>query len=597
MSRINIIDLIESNPNTKLSSEYNDKLLIKIKESFNETEQQIFISLFYCWLNYHPTNDYVIDLDNIWNWLGFAQKITAKLSLEKHFIIDKDYKLFHKKEQQKGRGGSNKETILLNIKTFKLFCLKTGTKKSHEIHEYFIKLQEILQNIIQEESDELKQQLEEIKNTKEIDRKKFILIEREKLLLREFSTDCSLVYIIKVKEFENGQYIVKIGESRKGIRGRYTDHKTSYRDIVLLDCFKIAKSRDFEKFLHHHPTIRPNRVTNLEGHEKEQELFLIGHQLSYDILLNIIHDNINNYKDPHELIVEKFIENMPSTQQQILTTTTNDSVSTIPNDILYKLLENQKQLLENQKHMMNHINYLEKTNAEILQKITITQSKPATNFNQLPKTVSHKLQKINPETMTIVKVYDSVAHCLIENNYKLKRPSIEKAMNENRIYQGFLWAYVAQDKDPNIIHNEITIRQSRPQNIGYIAKLNKEQTQIISVYIDRKTASKENGYTSSSALDNHVKNKTLTKDYYYILYEKCEKKLISEFIEKYGEPILYKDGVGEFNQNNEMIREFICKYDCIKQLKMSDKTLKKALDQPILYNGHYFKSIGSKLFI
>jgi hypothetical protein len=103
-----------------------------------------------------------------------------------------------KKEEQKGRGGSNKETILLNIKTFKLFCLKTGTKKSHEIHEYFIKLQEILQNIIQEESDELKQQLEEIKNTKEIDRKKFILLEREKLLLREFSTDCSLVYIIKV---------------------------------------------------------------------------------------------------------------------------------------------------------------------------------------------------------------------------------------------------------------------------------------------------------------------------------------------------------------------------------------------------------------
>lgn len=259
-------------------------------------------------------------------------------------------------------------------------------------------------------------------------------------------------------------------------------------------------------------------------------------------------------------------------------------------------MENQKQLLENQKQMMNHIHYLEKTNAEILQKITITQSKPATNFNQLPKTVSHKLQKINPETMTIVKVYDSVAHCLIENNYKLKRPSIEKAMNENRIYQGFLWAYVAQDKDPNIIHNEIIIRQSRPQNIGYIAKLNKEQTQIISVYIDCKTSSKENGYTSSSALDNHVKNKTLTKDY-YILYEKCEKKLISEFIEKYGEPILYKDGVGEFNQNNEMIREFICKYDCIKQLKMSDKTLKKALDQPILYNGHYFKSIGSKLFI
>ena len=37
------------------------------------------------------------------------------------------------------------------------------------------------------------------------------------------------------------------------------------------------------------------------------------------------------------------------------------------------------------------------------------------------------------------------------------------------------------------------------------------------------------------------------------------------------------------------------KYDAIKNLKMSDKTLAKALDKNIMYNNHYFKSIGSKL--
>jgi hypothetical protein len=43
------------------------------------------------------------------------------------------------------------------------------------------------------------------------------------------------------------------------------------------------------------------------------------------------------------------------------------------------------------------------------------------------------------------------------------------------------------------------------------------------------------------------------------------------------------------------VKEFVCKYDCIKQLKMSDKTLAKALDKNILYNAFYFKSIGAKL--
>ena len=48
--------------------------------------------------------------------------------------------------------------------------------------------------------------------------------------------------------------------------------------------------------------------------------------------------------------------------------------------------------------------------------------------------------------------------------------------------------------------------------------------------------------------------------------------------------------LGIIDKNN-LIKEFICKYDCIRTLKMSDKTLRKALDK----NQMYYKSIGSKL--
>jgi hypothetical protein len=37
------------------------------------------------------------------------------------------------------------------------------------------------------------------------------------------------------------------------------------------------------------------------------------------------------------------------------------------------------------------------------------------------------------------------------------------------------------------------------------------------------------------------------------------------------------------------------KYDCLKTLLMSDKTLAKALNKNVPYNGLYFKEIGSKL--
>ena len=42
-------------------------------------------------------------------------------------------------------------------------------------------------------------------------------------------------------------------------------------------------------------------------------------------------------------------------------------------------------------------------------------------------------------------------------------------------------------------------------------------------------------------------------------------------------------------------KEFECKYDCIKSLAISDKTLTKALTKNIPYNGHYYREIGAKL--
>lgn len=89
MTSFNIVELIEKNPITILSGTYNNRLITKIKERFNETEQQLFVASFYCFLNYQK-NDFVIDLDDIWAWLEFNQKSAAKNVLEKNFTLDKD---------------------------------------------------------------------------------------------------------------------------------------------------------------------------------------------------------------------------------------------------------------------------------------------------------------------------------------------------------------------------------------------------------------------------------------------------------------------------------------------------------------------------
>jgi hypothetical protein len=587
---VDIVNLIESNPITKFSGDYQSKLVEKVKNQFTNYEQQLFLSSFYCYLKYDTKNDFVIDLDNLWKWLGFSQKYNAKCVLEKNFNINKDYKYFAPEvagAKKDNRGGHNKETIMLNVETFKKFCLKAGTKKADEIHDYFINLENIMFEITKEECNILKQQLqqvEEIKN-KEMEEKLVSqqILEKEKVLLKEYSNSGTLVYIIKVKSLSNGEYIVKIGHSAKGIHDRYSEHKGKYEECLLLNCFPVNKSNDFENFLHNHENIRQNKVNDLLGHENEKELFLIGKKLTYQMVLKIIDSNIKNYNyTVSELLKENELLSYKLISSQFNNNTNNDN-------------ENIKELLKIVNTLNAKINNLEKTNKEILEKLNSQQTKIVTGFSEPLVTLGPRLQKINPETLQLVKVYESVSECMKENS-DIKRPSINKAIEECTIYFGFRWLLVERDLDPNIILNIKPTKIITPKNLGYIAKLNATKTEIINVYLDRKTAALENDYLSSSALDNPVKNYTITNGNYYALYDNCEEQLKEEFIIKNNnkEPLLYKNGVGQYNHGNNLIQEFICKYDCIKSLHISDKTLEKALTKNILYNGNYYKYLGCK---
>jgi hypothetical protein len=607
MENLNIVDLIENNPITRLNGNYQSNMVTKIKEKFTEFEQQMFVSSFYCFLNYNSKTDFVIDLDNVWKWLGFNQKVKAKSLLENHFELNVDYiislSLTGKQDlEEKKHGGSNKEIFMLNVKTFKLLCIKSGTKKADEIHEYFIKLEEILQEIILEESTELKFQLEQkttqleqakeeiqqadtkLKRQKVEHAQELVLqkvLERESILLKEFATIGSIVYVIRVKTLENGQYVIKIGESRKGIAARYAEHKANYDECLLLDCFLVQRSKDFESFIQHHDEIRLNRVSNLPGHETELELFLIGRNLSYQALLKLINHNLPyfNNRDTRQLELE--VEKLKLLLENKETNNVNP------------LLE---ELIKKMDLVVTRLDKLDGGHKQMCEKINSSQSKVTTGFNMPLVTLGPRLQKIHPETLQLLKVYESVNELMKENS-EMKRPSINKAVQENTIYNGFRWLLVDRELDPTVIHQIHPTKIVRAQNLGYIAKLNSTKTEILNVYLDRKTAAVENHFQSSASLDPPVKNKTIANGHFYFLYDDCEEDLRAAFVAKNNnlEPLLYKNGVGQFDSENKMKREFACKYDCIRGMPMSDKTLEKALTTAAPYNGYVYKYLNSKL--
>jgi len=291
MQELNIVELIEKNPITKLSNTYNNKFLNKIKEKFTGFEQQLFISSFYCYLNYDKNIDFIVDLDDIWKWLGFTQKVSAIRVLEKNFNLDIDYKTalqFGKAVLEipdKQNGGQNKQTILLTIKCFKSLCLKAQTKKASEIHEYYMKLEETLHEIVEEETNELKLQLEqkdniilEIKQSTE--QEKQILLQTtkkekqkavEETIIVQFPLNTECIYFGTIDNTnELGEKLIKFGHTND-LATRILDHRKKYTNFILVNAFRVQNKVEIENLIKTYPKIkRQIRIIEVNGKNKTE---------------------------------------------------------------------------------------------------------------------------------------------------------------------------------------------------------------------------------------------------------------------------------------------------------------------------------------
>ena len=264
---INIVKLMEENPNTKLSKPYQGRLINKLKESFSTDEQQIFISSFYCYLNY-KSDDFVIDLDDIWSWLGYTKKDKGKDLLEKFFKVDEDYKRIFPDTRENSSIGRPKEKIMMSIKTFKKMCLKANTSKANEIHEYYIKLEETLHEVIDEESDELRMQLQ-MKDEESDELRIQLLIRDEEIqikydemqmrdnTIKKLRRETQVVdgrnvcYLCTAEEKESeGIYTIGKAIDLQKRLNSYNDNKLfNFKIVYYISCKTIPLMDSFEKIL------------------------------------------------------------------------------------------------------------------------------------------------------------------------------------------------------------------------------------------------------------------------------------------------------------------------------------------------------------
>ncbi len=229
---INFNDLVK-NSNTSLSLNLQTKMTIILNEEFTEKEQQWYISNLFMYMNYHPTNDYPINLEHVFKMIGFANKGNAMKTIKSNFVKDEDYKTIifrtEKNKLHEETRGRKEETIMLNIDTFKNLCMFAKTQQGKEIRKYYVKLENIYNKIIKEEIENQKLLLEKEKeNTQKLLKENEIkLKEKEKELSKEKTLrnkmlnrrcfdvqDGEYVYLYQ-DIIDNPDSLLKIGKSTK----------------------------------------------------------------------------------------------------------------------------------------------------------------------------------------------------------------------------------------------------------------------------------------------------------------------------------------------------------------------------------------------
>lgn len=310
VKNIDITKFIEENPVAKLSGTYQSELLNIIKTEFTEFDQRVFLFNFYCSFNYDEENDFVIDLNQVWPWLGFTRKDHAKHLLIKEFEINTDYTIKTAPDKtgavsQPLNGGQNKEQILLTIECFKVFCMTAKKPKAKLIRRYYVKLERLIQQIIKKQSNEMKnllclketenqqlqQQLEDTQEQLTIKREQTLIIdnERKKCLYIGMVTDS----------------IVSFGIT-DDIRRRTKEHKTIHigEHFVLEQVYVTICDKDLENAI---KKKLKKHIIPLKDTEELVEKGLIKHtqreliQLDEDFTLDKLKERIKNYRNTVEL--------------------------------------------------------------------------------------------------------------------------------------------------------------------------------------------------------------------------------------------------------------------------------------------------------
>ena len=478
--------LVQSNSNKPIDTQ--TKIVQKLNENFSTDEQKWFCANMYMYSNYHPTNDYPIDFDKVYSMIGFSTKANAKRSLMNNFVADEDYKVLLIRRKERTRGGHNAETIMMNADTFKNLCMISRTEKGKAIRKYYVKLENVMNEVIKYEKDSLTRAMEHHKEekvqlTKAVEHNKQLLESTKKVLesqteaikkmlkRRYYGSKPEQTVYVYQNEADNPKSLIKIGKTTN-VNLREAGYNTTNKSGKFVHVRTCYNCDVLERVVHH--ILDKYRVhRNQEWFEVSVELAIETVDSAQMFMDGMIHysDAIckSNLLDGINKIVDTIKQNSTDTDNRDITACIGVNQSTIKvheEKGIYERLAEERQRLHEQD----------------IQKIVVPkESRDRMCFTQFISdccVVKRNDKKFYCSTKELVAAYRmwsrstsqhlmTALRAYMNENFKHGKKAIKEYENDNAlvaVYTGVqLKKREFQPKDPNnpTIHEKFVMEQCK----------------------------------------------------------------------------------------------------------------------------------------
>lgn len=519
-----------------------DQFVTRLKSELTNDDAEQFITNFQLYLVHgNDNNKFVVDVDDVWPWLGLSRKEVVKIILIKNFEENLDYVVTNSLPcDRKQHGGQNKEQILMNVETFKGLCMLANTAKAKKVRRYYSKIETVFFKYIEEKHKAavLAMQHQNLTLQENMIRQRELDIEKK---LIETFRDTPCVYIIKY-----GDKQIKLGET-DNVEIRIIALRLEYPGCVLVDVFPCQRPHKFEQYLIHRRDFREHAGSTAET-------FQLDDTFTLEYVINKIKKHIDHFDgvDPDEKIRLLNIR-LKEKYLSVLEKTENESERAILLDMLKKMEDDPV------KHEDTDDDEVE---SEAFRNRFVYQYDP--NDLKTPINTFYSLRQA-ARSLNNPQFYD----------YHVRNASIN-----NTLFAGYRWYYHDGDNPPNEIPATQTETGTCPKrNKGLIAQINKQKTQIIKVFKNQREAEKETKIPNCQ-ISIAISKQCMSRDFYWMLYDKCTPELKAT----YNGPIPQEERVSTSSKQvqridpytNQVLEIYACMQDVCNSFNCCHKSIHNA---------------------